>query len=207
MKYSDFSLYVRPEVQGAPDFLIERSVRDSAIDFCSRTDIYIPEPEFITIIAGVNEYAVSLPSGTELNHILDIFNDKAALTPISYSQLLLRLGDENTRGTPAYYAQRDNADFYLAPIPAAVESFRVLYSVKPTSSSSSIPDSVGKEHRETIAHGALYRLQMMSGQPWSNPNAAGVNKQLFERGVGKVIRQVKYGFSGGSLTCKPRAFI
>jgi hypothetical protein len=129
------------------------------------------------------------------------------LTPISYSQLLLRLGDENTRGTPAYYAQRDNADFYLAPIPAAVDSFRVLYSVKPTSSSSSIPDSVGKEHRETIAHGALYRLQMMSGQPWSNPNAAGVNKQLFERGVGKVIRQVKYGFSGGSLTCKPRAFI
>ncbi len=72
MKYSDFSLYVRPEAQGAPDFLIERSVRDSAIDFCSRTDIYIPEPEFITIIAGVNEYAVSLPSGTELNHILDI---------------------------------------------------------------------------------------------------------------------------------------
>jgi hypothetical protein len=207
MKYSDFSLYVRPEVQGAPDFVIERAVRDSAIDFCARTDIYIPEPEFITTIAGLNEYAVSLPTGTELNHILDIFNDKSALKPISYSQLLLRLGDETTTGTPAYYAQRDNLDFYLAPIPAEADSFRVLYSVKPTSTSTSIPDSVGKEHREAITHGALYRLQMMSGQPWSNPNAAGMNKQLFERSVGRVIRQVKYGFSGGSLTCKSREFI
>ena len=48
---------------------------------------------------------------------------------------------------------------------------------------------------------------MMSGQPWSNPNAAVANKQLFDRGVGKAIRQVKYGFSGGSLTAKSRAFI
>jgi len=83
----------------------------------------------------------------------------------------------------------------------------VLYSVKPTSSSTSIPDTIGKENRELISHGALYRLQMMSGQPWSNPSAAGSNKQLFEREVGRAIRQVKYGFSGGSLTAKPRAFI
>ena len=207
MKYSDFSAHIRPEVQGAPDFVIERAVRDSAIDFCSRTDIYMPEPEFLTVIAGLNEYAVSLPTGTELNHILDIFKDKSALSPISYNQLLLRLGDETTTGSPQYYAQRDNADFYLAPIPASSDSIRVLYSVKPTSSSTSIPDTVGKEHRETISHGALYRLQMMSSQPWSNPNAAANNKQLFERGLGRVIRQVKYGFSGGSLTAKSRAFI
>jgi len=207
VKYSDFSPYVRPEVQGCPDFVLERAVRDSAIEFCRRTDIYTPEPEFITIISGLNEYAVSLPTGTELNHILDVFNDKVALEPVSYNQLLLKLGDENTTGTPKYYAQRDNADFYIAPIPADADSFRVLYSVKPTSSSTSIPDTIGKENRELISHGALYRLQMMSGQPWSNPSAAGSNKQLFEREVGRAIRQVKYGFSGGSLTAKLRAFI
>ena len=53
MKYSDLNLYVRPEVQGAPDFIIERAIRDSAIDFCSRSDIYMPEPEFMTVIEGV----------------------------------------------------------------------------------------------------------------------------------------------------------
>tara|TARA_R110002153_G_scaffold92322_9_gene224318 strand:+ start:1006 stop:1629 length:624 start_codon:yes stop_codon:yes gene_type:complete len=207
MKYSDLNVYVRPEAQGAPDFIIERAIRDSAIDFCSRSDIYMPEPEFMTVIAGVNEYAVSLPSGTELNHIIDIFSNTTSLKPTSYSELLQRLGDESTRGSPQYYSQRDNTDFYLAPIPSAASRIRVVYSVKPTSTSSSIPDTVGKEHRELISHGALYRLQMMGSQPWSNPSAAGVNKQLFERSVGRVIRQVKYGFSGGSLTAKSREFI
>lgn len=207
MKYSDFTVHVKPECGGAPDFLIERAVRDTAVDFCQRTDVYIPEPEFITIIAGVNEYAVTLPTSTELNHIIDIFDNKTELRPVSYNELLRRLGDETEKGNPRYYAQRDNTDFYLAPIPDKNDSFRVLYSVKPTSTSSSIPDTIGKEYRETIVHGALYRLQMMSGQPFANGGAAQANRSLYEREVGRTIRQVKYGFSGGTLTCKPRAFI
>ena len=103
MKYSDLNLYVRPEVQGCPDFLVERAVRDTVIDFCRRTDVYIPEPEFITIIGGVNEYSVTLPTGTELNHIIDVFDNQSALQPISYNELLRRLGDETERGKPKYY--------------------------------------------------------------------------------------------------------
>lgn len=207
MKYSDFTILVKPEAGGAPDFLIERAVRDAAIDFCQRTDVYVPEPEFIGIIKGVNEYAVTIPTGTELNHIIDIYDNKTALRPISYNELLRRLGDETEQGQPKYYAQRDNTEFFLAPIPSSNDSFRVVYSVKPTATSTSIPDTIGKEYRETIVHGALFRLQMMSGQPFSDPGAAQANRALYEREVGRTVRQVKYGFSGGTLTCKPRAFI
>lgn len=207
MKYSDFTIQVKPEAGGAPDFLIERAVRDAAIDFCQRTDVFVPEPEFIGIIKGVNEYAVTIPTGTELNHIIDIYDNKTALRPISYNELLRRLGDETEQGQPKYYAQRDNTEFFLAPIPSSNDSFRVVYSVKPTATSTSIPDTIGKEYRETIVHGALFRLQMMSGQPFSDPGAAQANRALYEREVGRTVRQVKYGFSGGTLTCKPRAFI
>ena len=207
MKYSDFTIQVKPEAGGAPDFLIERAVRDAAIDFCQRTDVYVPEPEFIGIIKGVNEYAVTIPTGTELNHIIDIYDNKTALRPISYNELLRRLGDETEQGQPKYYAQRDNTEFFLAPIPSSNDSFRVVYSVKPTATSTSIPDTIGKEYRETIVHGALFRLQMMSGEPFSDPGAAQANRALYEREVGRTVRQVKYGFSGGTLTCKPRAFI
>jgi len=207
MKYSDFTIQVKPEAGGAPDFLIERAVRDAAIDFCQRTDVFVPEPEFIGIIKGVNEYAVTIPTGTELNHIIDIYDNKIALRPISYNELLRRLGDETEQGQPKYYAQRDNTEFFVAPIPSSNDSFRVVYSVKPTATSTSIPDTIGKEYRETIVHGALFRLQMMSGQPFSDPGAAQANRALYEREVGRTVRQVKYGFSGGTLTCKPRAFI
>ena len=39
------------------------------------------------------------------------------------------------------------------------------------------------------------------------PNFGSINRDLYEKEVGRTIRQAKYGFSGGSLTCKPRAFI
>jgi len=207
VKFSDYSPYIRPEAQGCPDYLIERAARDSAIDFCKKTDVYTAEPEYLFVAKNVNEYEVSIPVGTELNRILDIYNDKSALKPVSYNELLQRLGDETERSSPKYYSQRDNTQFYVAPIPQSSDKLRVLYSLKPTQTAKTIPDTIGKEYQEIITHGALYRLQMMSGQPWSSPNAAGVNKQLFDKEVGRTVRQVKYGFSGGSLTCKTREFI
>lgn len=207
MKYADFSIFIRPEVQGCPDYMIERAVRDSAVDFCTRTDVYVAEPEFVTIVQNVNEYDLSIDEGSELNHIIDIFDNTTKLKPVSYSVLLGALGNESTTGTPQYYAQRDNTQFYLAPIPSTSSSYRVLYSLKPSSTSTSIPDTIGKEYREAISHGALFRLQMMAGQPFGNLSLAGTNRDLFEKSIGRTIRQVKYGFSGGSLTAKSREFI
>ena len=87
------------------------------------------------------------------------------LQPRFYNELLRRLGDETTKGAPKFYAQRDNTDFYVAPIPNKNDSFRVVYSVKPTATSTSIPDTIGREYREALVHGALYRLQMMAVSP------------------------------------------
>ncbi len=207
MKFSAFATFVRPEAPGAPDFLIERSVRETAIDFCRRTGVYIPEPENITIIKGINEYDVTVPAGTELNYITDVFADQIKLQPVSYNRLLEKLGDETEQGTPKYYAQRDNTNFYVAPIPSDADTFRVLYTLKPTATSSSLPDSVAKEHQETLIQGALYRLQMMPNQPFTNPGSAANNKVLYEREVGRTVRQVKYGFSGGALKVRYREFI
>lgn len=207
MKYSEFTPYIAPEVQGCPDFLIERSVRDAAIEFCQRTDVYIAEPEILIVSGGLNAYDLSAPQGTELNHILDIFEDKRELNPVSYSVLLKNLGNETTRGSPRMYSQRDNTEVYLAPIPSVATKLRVLFSVMPSSNSTGIPNTIGREHREAISHGALYRLQSIAGHTFTNLNLAVSNRSLFERSVGRTIRQVKYGFSGGSLTAKSRAFI
>lgn len=207
MKYLDIAEYVRTEANGAPDFLIERSIRESAIEFCVKTDIYRPEPEDLQVISGVDEYDLTLPTGTELNHVLDIYRNRQTLTPVSYTRLLEVQGDGSQVGQPRYYAQRDGTVLYLAPVPNSAETLRVLYSVKPTSTSSSIPDFIGKAHRETLVHGAIYRLQMMSDQTWANMGAAQSNKALFDRRASQILREVRYGYSGGALTVKGRAFI
>lgn len=207
MKYLDFSDYIRQDCQGVPNFMLERAVRDSAIEFCKKTGVYIPEAEEILITSGVNEYDVSIPTGTELNYITDVFADKTRLQAISWSELLHKIGDGTETGTPKYYSQRDNTNFFLAPIPDTADTLRVLYSLKPSASSTSIPDTVGKENREAITQGALYRLQMMPNQPFSNQSSGIINKQFFDRAVSAAIRQVKFGFSGGNLKVRKREFI
>jgi hypothetical protein len=207
MNYSDLSNYVRPECQGAPEFLIERAVRDSVIDFCIRTDVYIADPLNLAIVADTNSYSLTIPSQAELNRVIDVYDNQFALRPMSYTALLKVLGNEVERASPKYYAQRDNTVLYFAPIPNAARTLRVLYSLKPSSDSTSIPDTIGLEYRETIVHGAIYRLQMMNGQPFTNGQAAMMNKQLFDRQVGRVVRQIQYGFVGGALTVRSREFI
>ena len=206
MKYLDLGPYVRSEAQGVPDFILERSVREATIDFCVETDVYRPEPEKVNVSAGISEYELTIPAGTELNHIIDIFRDKDRLTPVSYARLLEITGDETSRGLPTKYSQRDNTVFYLAPLPATAETLSVLYSLKPSASSSSIPDTVGKEYRETLVHGALYRLQMMPNQPWSNIGQAQNNKILCDKRKTEIMRQVRYGYAGAALTVRSRGF-
>ena len=58
MKYLDLADFVRPEAAGAPDFLLERVIRESAIDFCIKTDAYRLEPETLQIVSGIDEYDV-----------------------------------------------------------------------------------------------------------------------------------------------------
>ena len=198
---------IRAEVHGCPTPIIVNAVRDASIEMCSRTGINIHESS-IAITAGATQYNIAgLPAESELNHVVDIFDGTQALQPISFNELKRRLGDGDQEGKPKYYAQKDNTAIYVAPKPQEADTLRIVYTVKPTHVASVIPDTIGREHQEVIIHGALYRLQMMNDQPWSTPTLAGVNKDLFEKGVGRITRQVKYGFSGGTLTCKPRPFL
>jgi hypothetical protein len=207
VKFLDISDFVRTEARGAPEFLVERVVRESATEFCVKTDVYRLEPETIQVISGIDEYDLTIPNGTELNHIIDVYRGHRTLQPVSYSRLLEVKGDGTTTGQPRCYSQLQSTSFYVAPVPSASETLSVLYSVKPTSTASSIPDYIGKAYREPIVHGALYRLQMMPNQPWSDQGSAQANKSLCDQRTAQVLREVRYGYGGGSMTVKSRAFI
>lgn len=206
MKYSDLFVYVLSEVPGCPEFTAERAIRDACIDFCARTDIYRAEAQTLVVTAGITEYELDAPVGTEPNHVKTILRNGRPLTASTYEDVitLIELSD---RSYPQCFAQYDNANVLIGPKPVERESLKVLYTLKPTQSSTSIPDTIGNEWREALVSGALFRLQMMAGQPWLNPNAANANAQIYERSVAKAIRQAKYGHGGAPLTVTPREFM
>lgn len=159
----------------------------------------------LIVSAGITEYGLDAPSGTEPNHVKAVLRKGKPLAAATYEDAIMLI-EQSDRSYPQYYAQYDNANVLIGPKPVERESLKVIYTLKPTQSSSSIPDTVGNEWREALVSGALFRLQMMSGQPWLNPNAANANAQIYERAVAKAIRQAKYGHGGAPLTVTPREF-
>lgn len=206
MKYSDLFVYVLSEVPGCPEFTAERAIRDACIDFCARTDIYRAEVQTLIVSAGITEYTLDAPTGTEPNHVKNVLRQGKPLKAITYEDAIMNI-EQSERSFPQYYSQYDNATLLLGPKPESRETLKVLFSLKPTQSSTSIPDTIGLEWREALISGALFRLQMMSGQPWANGGAANANAQIYERAVVSAIRQNKYGHGGAALTVTPREFI
>jgi len=206
VRYSDLFVYVLSEAPSCPEFTAERAIRDACIDFCARTDLYRAEPQTLTVTRGVTDYELDSPTGTEPNHVKSILRDGRALEAVPYEDAFMNI-ELSDFGPATYFSQYDNRNVLIGPKPEGRASLKVLYTLKPTQSSTTIPDTIGLEHRETLVAGALFRLQMMSGQPWMDGAAAGANRQLYERGVAAAMRQAKYGHGGAALTVKSREFI
>ena len=56
-------------------------------------------------------------------------------------------------------------------------------------------------------HGALYRLQMMKDTPFSDVQAADLNKRMNDKGEAQPVRKPKYGNVGAPLTIKYQEFV
>ena len=207
MKFRDLLTYVQPEVPGCPAFQIEKAVREAAITLFSKADIYRAEPEMLLVVAGVNEYDLTGPTGTEPSRVLDLQYQGRPLTKVADERDIYSIIDSNGPSRPTHYYQRDNETLILAPTPAEAVEFRLFMSLKPNATSTSIPDGIGKEYRHLLACGAKSYLMLMGAQPWSNPQLGVANKALFDRGVSGAIRRATFGNSGAPLTVKKRNFI
>lgn len=203
MKYSDLASYVLLQVPSCPLFQIEQALRDSAIEFCTKTDAYLQEVEDLILIPGVDEYDLSPPSGTHVNHVLDIIRDGTPLTPVGMRYV--RRKDQ--AGKPLRYTQTDSDTIVFIPTPDKAETLKVLYSLKPSQASSSIPDVLAKENTETLVHGALWRLFRVAGTPWYSMSTANVYYEMFKRNMGEAIRKVRHGYSGATLTVQIPEFV
>ena len=101
----------------------------------------------------------------------------------------------------------DQETLLFAPTPTENEKVYVLYSLKPTQSASTIPTIIANEYSETIVHGALYRLQMMKDTPFTDLQAADLNKKMYDKGEAQAVRKAKYGNVGAPLTIKYQEFV
>ena len=206
---------VKREAPSCPSFIAIEELRNTIIDFCITTDIYLADLSLFQTVTGINEYEsadLDIPVGSELNHILDFFCEVGESTAQLSEKNLTRLEPKSLIGKPSlfdlygsgkpkYYSQKDQETILIAPTPNQNYSLYALYSLKPT-----IPNIIVNEYQETIVHGALYRLQMMKDSPWSDVQAADLNKRMYDKGEAQAVRKTKYGLVGAPLTIKYQEF-
>jgi hypothetical protein len=211
---------VKREAPSCPSFIAIEELRNSLIEFCVSTDIYLADLALFQTVSGINEYEsadLDIPSGSELNHILDFFcesgESSVQLSEKSFTRLEPKaligkpsLFDAYGKGKPKFYSQKDQETILVAPTPDKNYSLYALYSLKPTATSTTIPSIIANEYQEVIIHGALFRLQMMKDSPWSDLQAAEINKRMFDKEKAKAVRKTKYGLVGAPLTIKYQEF-
>lgn len=212
---------VKREAPSCPSFIAIEELRNTIIDFCVNTDIYLSELTLFQTVTGINEYEAAdldIPTGTELNHIIDFYCERGESNDQLSEKSLARLEPKSLIGTPSlidaygkgkpkYYAQRNQEIILFAPTPEKNYSLYALYSLKPTATATTIPNIIVNEYQETIIHGALYRLQMMKDSPWSDVQAADLNKRMYDKGEAQAVRKSKYGLVGAPLTVKYQEFM
>lgn len=211
---------VKREAPSCPSFIAIEELRNTIIDFCVNTDIYLADLSLFQTVTGINEYEsndLDIPTGAELNHILDFFCEVGESADQLSEKNLKRLDPKSLigkpslfdmygKGKPKYYSQKDQETILIAPTPDKNYSLYALYSLKPTSTATTIPNIIVNEYSETIVHGALYRLQMMKDSPWSDVQAADLNKRMYDKGEAQAVRKTKYGLVGAPLTVKYQEF-
>lgn len=204
MKWEKLLPDIRRHAPGVPDFIAEEAIRESAIRFCQKTDVYKRE-ERVTLSPNVDSYRLSVPNAYEVNHVIDVFNANGRrLDAVSYERLR-EVQERLQPGVPRFYGGFDNVRVQFAPLPKEAYQYLVIFSVKPTDSATAIPDEIGLEHSDAIAHGALARL-LAQPEEWRDLQLADYMARQARKETSRVARIVKYGYGGASLKVYAREF-
>ena len=161
-----------------PDPFISAAIRDAAADLCSKAFAWVEALDPIALQENQSEYEVDLPENTSVVRVTD-----ARLKNSSGEVDITQEDDGSVRYS------LDGIILTLDPAPDASEAAYDLYlraALKPTPVSYEGPGKLYDEYRMPIVNRALYKLFMMKGRDWYDPNLAVVFKEDYREELPSV---------------------
>jgi hypothetical protein len=179
-----------PNVMGCPIPIAEQAILDSADELCRESRI-LRETIQIDLIPGQADYALT-PATVGAFSVEALFariGTKDPLEPIT-PDLANGLADLAT--DPVYIEQVDSETLRLHPAPRTAETMTVTLVLSVESTSTTVP-SILDRWRDGVVAGALARLFVINGQPWSNPQMAAAKRQVFDSALNGATAQATLG--------------
>lgn len=185
MRYADFTDEIRRDCVEAPFETIERETRTAAIEFCQKSRFWT---EHRVVEVKVGESDVRLKPSQE-GRVDQVLKADYLLNGSTYRLAKVmdrRIGSVVDTGLPRAFSEgRKGTTPLIRLYPGSKEAASLdLYVVLvPQRDSRMIPDHIGEEWRDAIVHGALSRLLLQSGKPWTSPEKAAYHKHEFALAV------------------------
>ena len=171
IKYSDLLDEVLPYLAADPSNPVtEHAIKRAVIDFCCQSWVwrYLPDPQ--DVVAGEAYYDLEPDTGTEVSAVMHVACNGVPLDnkPLDWLDRELP-GWRTTLATPKYFTQVDTEQIILASLPDSniTGGLTMTLALEPAQSATSFPGWIWSRHVEDITAGALYRLMMMPGKPWT----------------------------------------
>ena len=179
MSTVDYTEFLPEVMQYVPDVFEGQAInaiRQTCIEFCTRTRFLQMDADPIPLMAGVASYEISADSGMKFVDILAAWVDTRFLVPKSVEDLtrIYRWTDwRQMTGDPVYVTQIIPSEVVVVPQPTTDQSYlRVRAAYAPTRASTSVNSSLYEEYLDPIAWGARSRLYGTPKQPYYDPRAA-----------------------------------
>lgn len=186
MLYTDVIDPILARVEGCPRALVVDAMRNSCMDFCTRT-------RFLTTGVSVTLTGAEVPTFDLDTQVVDILEAKITDKKVLVTFLNDPDAEADTLGAAGYdYAIRFTdpnnaeitaADGQTAPSVATPITVEMLIAIAPGPTSTEIHTDLWRKYSEALKHGALYRLYAEPNKVWSNPSSVGYHKDEFEEAI------------------------
>lgn len=187
-----FLRYVLPYATGCSEISATNALRQAAIDFCRRTNLWTEMQEPQPVIAGISEYDIESPTDGQLSLVLDVYLDGVELSAKAIDELrkLYKIPSWNAVvGKPVFFTQLVPGTIQLVPEPAtdipSGVSARVSY--VPTQTASTVPDFLYDSHATDLASGALSYLLIEQGRSYTDPTNGVYHARRFHASMSRAV--------------------
>lgn len=186
-----------------------QAVLDSAIDFCDRSLVVRTRTDPLDVLAGQSAYEVEAPSQQRPIVVTRAWLSGSLLqaSRVDEQTDLPTLQAMPTQFTTEYVDGALSLVLYPVPdrdIPAGLV---VEVATRPDRSATQIEPALFNDWAEGVIHGALYRLHMIPGQPFTAPEKAGTHGKLATVETTKARAEASHGRSRVSLSVTSRPFV
>lgn len=210
--YDDFLPEVLQFCPDVPEHIAVNAIRNTCIDFCTRTYYWQINVPSISVVVGQANYVIPTPADTKLVGIISAYYNTNLLIPQPADTLasIYRMGNwQEVQGSPQYYTQIVKPEILLVPYPyeSRESVLDVRVAIAPLRDSSEVTSELYENFLTVIASGARAILYGTPGQPYYDKIGAKECERVYRAGVSDARIAMNKGLTRTSNRAEFQRFV